>query len=170
MPTMASLGHESESKNLLAIIDAIPSLIHTARPDGYIDYFNRRWLQYVGRPIENLLGWKWTAAIHPEDVEGLVETLRVSLASGEPLVHEARVRRADGEYRWMLHHKVAVRDETGKIIKGYGSSIDIEDRKRTQEQLRSTAQELQKSEFYLAEAQRRFLGGYSERSLVCPAG
>ena len=79
---MLSSGHESAPKHLERIIDSIPSLIHTARPDGYLDYFNQRWLQYVGLPIEDLLGWKWTTAIHPEDVEAIVDKWRFSLASG----------------------------------------------------------------------------------------
>ena len=115
---MASLGHESESKHLERIIDSIPSLIHTARPDGYLDYFNQRWLQYVGLPIEDLLGWKWTASIHPEDVEAIVDRWRFSLASGEEFLHEARVRRADAEYRWMLHRKVAVRVSKNENLNG----------------------------------------------------
>jgi PAS domain S-box-containing protein len=147
MPAMASPGHGFESKHLLGIIDSIPSLIHTGRPDGYLDYFNQPWLRYVGLPLEELLSWKWTAAIHPEDVEAVVNRWRFSLASGEPFLHEARVRRADGEYRWMLHHKVAVRDGAGDIVKWYGSSIDIEDRKRAEE-----AQ--QRTESFLAEGQR----------------
>src|SRR4029077_20142259 len=139
---MASLGHDSEPEHLLRVIDSIPSLIHTARPDGYFDYFNQRWLDYAGLPIEDLLGWKWTAAIHPEDVEGLVAKLRFSIASGEPFLHEARVRRADGEYRWMLHHKVAVRDEADKIVKWCGSSIDVEDRKWAECKIREQEAEL----------------------------
>ncbi|HZW92819.1 MAG TPA: PAS domain-containing protein [Candidatus Eremiobacteraceae bacterium] len=158
---MASLGHESESKHLESLIDSIPSLIHTGRPDGYLDYFNQRWLQYLGLPMDDLLGWKWRAAIHPEDVEAIVDKWRHSIASGEPFLHEARVRRADGDYRWMLHHKVAVRDEFGQIVKWYGSSIDIEDRKQAEEQLRRSTQELQRSAFYLAEAQRLgHIGGW----------
>src|SRR5258707_1725676 len=84
----------------------------------------------------------------------MVEKWRASLASGEPFLYEARVLRADGEYRWMLHHKVAERDGCGQIVKWYGSSIDIEDRKRAEVQLRRSTQELQRSEFYLAEGQR----------------
>src|SRR3954447_932458 len=154
MLAMAVPGHESESKHSLGIIDSVPSLIHTARPDGYLDYFNQHWLDYLGLPMEGLLGWKWTAAIHPEDVEAIVIRWRSSISTGEPFLHEARVRRADGEYRWMLHHKVALRDEQGEIVKWYGSSIDIEDRKRAEERLREDAQELQRSDFYLAEGQR----------------
>src|SRR5580704_16763938 len=71
----------------------------------------------------------------------------VLLRTGEHLRIESRVRRADGQFCWFLHHKVPMRDETGRIIKWYGASIDIEDRKRAEEALR-------RSEAYLAEAQR----------------
>ena len=59
--------------------DSAPSLIHTGRPDGHLDFFNQTWLRYVGRSLEDLQGWKWTAFIHPEDVEGIVEKWRASL-------------------------------------------------------------------------------------------
>src|SRR5713101_4172422 len=117
-----------QTSDLQLLIDSAPTLIHTSMPDGYLD--------------------------HPEDVQGIMEKWRASLASGEPFLHEARVLRADGEYRWMLHHKVAARDEYGQIVKWYGSSIDIEDRKRAEIQLRRSTQELQRSEFYFAEGQR----------------
>src|SRR5580700_8091788 len=158
MRAMAANGdgaaRRDQTSDLQLLVDSAPSLIHTGRPDGYLDFFNQTWLMYVGRPLGDLQGWKWTAFIHPEDVEEIVEKWRASLASGEPFLHEARVLRTDGEYRWMLHHKVAVRDGCGQIVKWYGSSIDIEDRKRAEEQLRQSTQELQRSEFYLAEGQR----------------
>src|SRR5882724_1253081 len=143
-----------QASDLQLLVDSAPSLIHTGRPDGCLDFFNQTWLRYVGRPLEDLQDWKWTAFIHPEDVEGIVEKWRASLASGEPFLDEARVLRADGEYHWMLHHKVAVRDGCGQIVKWYGSSIDIEDRKRAEVQLRRSTEELQRSECYLAEGQR----------------
>ncbi|MEN3370014.1 MAG: hypothetical protein V7609_2157 [Verrucomicrobiota bacterium] len=118
------------------VIDTTPALIHTGRPDGYLDYFNQRWLKYVGLSLEEIKGWAWTNVIHPEDVEGMVNEWRAVIASGKPFQYEARVRRADGEYRWMLHHKVPLRDEEGDIVKWYGSSIDIEDRKRAEMQWR----------------------------------
>ena len=145
-PALAD-GKASQAPDFRLLIDSLPALIHTSLPDGYLDFFNQGWLDYVGRPLEDLLGWSWTEYIHPEDVEGIVEKWRASLASGEPFLHETRVRRADGEYRWMLHHKVAVRDQQGNIVKWHGSSIDIEDRKRAEEAL-------QQSQFYLAEGQR----------------
>src|SRR5271154_7507327 len=146
---MASVGDGAarwdRTSDLQLLIDSAPSLIHTSKPDGYLDFFNQTWLRYVGRSLEDMQGWNWTAVIHPEDVEGILEKWRASVASGEPFLYEARVQRADGEYRWMLHHKVAVRDGSGQIVKWHGSSFDIEDRKRAEVQLRRSAEELQKS-------------------------
>ena len=125
---MKTAEHGPDLASLRVLVDSLPALIHTGLPDGYLDFFNQRWLEFVGLRLEDLEGWKWMAAVHPDDVTGLVARWRACLASGEPLEFEARVRRADGEYRWMLHHKVALRDECGQIVKWYGSSIDIEDR------------------------------------------
>jgi len=85
---------------------------------------------------------KWAASVHSEDVEGMVNAWRTSVVSGEPFLYEARVRRADGQYRWMLHQKVAVRDEQENIVKWYGTSIDIDDRRRAEEAIREAETEL----------------------------
>src|SRR5258705_5416232 len=69
--------------NLRQIIDSAPALIHTARPDGYLDFFNQTWLDFVGQPLKSLLGWKWTSWIHPEEVESFVQKWRESIATGE---------------------------------------------------------------------------------------
>ena len=135
-------------------VDTTPALIHTARPDGYLDYFNRGWLDFLGKSLEDVCGWRWTESVHPEDVAALVQKWHAALASGEPFEIEARVRRADGSYRAFLHRKLPLRDEHGNIVKWFGSSLDIEDRKHAEEQFRRSTQELQKSELYLAEGQR----------------
>jgi PAS domain S-box-containing protein len=154
MPAMASSGLGSERLKAQLLVDSIPALIHTARPDGYLDYFNKPWLEYLGVTLDKVTGWNWTAFVHPEDVEGIVVKWRACLATGETFEYETRVRRANGEYRWMFHRKVPLRDANGKIVKWYGSSLDIDERKTAEEQLRRSAQELQRSEFYLAEGQR----------------
>jgi len=157
MRAMVSPRRESEPLDILDIqtlVDSIPSLIHTSRPDGYLDYFNKRWLEYLGVPLDQVAGWNWTAFIHPEDVDGIVTLWRACLASGGVFEYETRVLSANGDYRWMFHRKVPLRDANGNIVKWYGSSMDIEDRKSAEEQFRSNAEELQRSEFYLAEAQR----------------
>jgi PAS domain S-box-containing protein len=135
---------------LRLVIDTTPALIHSGRPDGYLDFFNRRWLEYLGLSLEDICGWRWTNAIHPEDIEEIGSKWRTSLATGEPFEAEARVRRADGEYRRLLHRTVPLRDERGNIIQWYGSSIDIEDRRRAEDAVR-------RSEVNLAEAQKHIL-------------
>src|SRR5258707_15385889 len=77
-----------QTSDLQLLVDSAPSLIHTGRPDGYLDFFNQTWLRYVGRSLEDLQGWKWIAFIHPEDVEGIVNTWRAPVPSGEPFLHE----------------------------------------------------------------------------------
>ncbi len=154
MPAMASSRPESEALNIQLLVDSIPALIHTSRPDGYLDYFNKPWLEYLGVTLDKVAGWNWTAFIHPGDLDGIVATWRASLASGEIFEYETRVRRADGDYRWMFHRKVPLRDARGNIVKWYGSSLDIEERKTAEDQLRRNTQALQRSEFYLAEGQR----------------
>ena len=129
---------QSSERNLSQIINVIPALIHTARPDGYLDYFNWRWLEYLGCSLVDVEGWKWTAWIHPDDLRGIVDNWRACLASGEIFEYETRVRRCDGQYRWMFHRKVPLRDEQGNIVRWYGTSLDIEDRKRTEEALRQS--------------------------------
>ena len=141
MAHMAFSGHDSEQpvnpSDVHLVINSVPAFIHTAMPDGYVDFFNETSLTYMGRSLEDVQGWKWISSIHPDDVEGIVAKWRASLASGELFLYEARVQRADGEYRWMLHHKVPRRDTNGIIIKWYGSSIDIEDRKRAEKKVRN---------------------------------
>src|ERR1700722_9395156 len=157
MSTMAKddpIPVDDQSLFFRQIVDSFPELLHTARPDGYLDFFNQTWLDFTGVPLEKLLGWDWTSSIHPEDVEAFVQKMRESFAKGKPFEETSRVRRADGVYRWMLNRKVPRFDRDGKLIKWHGSSIDIDDRKRVEEQLIKSAQESQRSEAYLAEAQR----------------
>src|SRR6201996_6264463 len=158
--TMCTMGADKNSSvddqglSLRQIIDLSPALIHTARPDGYLDFFNRKWLDFTGQSLEKLLGWDWTSCIHPDEAESFAQKMREAFARGEPFQETSRVRRADGVYRWMLHLKTPLRNADGIIIKGFGSSIDIEERKRAEEELQTSAQLLQRNEFYLAEAQR----------------
>jgi PAS domain S-box-containing protein len=138
---------------LRLVIDTTPALIHTGRPDGYLDYFNQSWLEFLGLPLEEVCGWRWTGAVHPEDVAGLLQKWHAALGSGVPLEAEARVRRADGEYRLLLHRKVPLRNDQGAILKWYGSSVDIEEQRRVQERILQDERE-RLSEALLAEAQR----------------
>jgi PAS domain S-box-containing protein len=132
----------ASERNLKLIIDTIPVLAWSALPDGKADYFNQHYLDYIGFSAEQASGWGWTAAVHPEDLEGLAKTWQSIRDSGELGEAEARLRRFDGEYRWFLFRANPMRDESGKIVKWYGQNTDIEDRKR--------------SEFLLRESERQF--------------
>jgi formate hydrogenlyase transcriptional activator len=123
---------ESEAQFQLAI-DTIPGLVWTARPDGHIDYLNQRWREYTGLSLSEAGGWGWQIAIHPEDVAGLVEYWSSVLAAGKAGETEARLRRFDGEYRWFLFRGVPLCDGTGKLVKWYGQTTDIDERKRAEE-------------------------------------
>jgi len=145
-------------------VDTTPALIHTARPDGYLDYFNRGWLDFLGKSLEDVCGWRWTESVHPEDVAAIVQKWHAALASGEPFEIEARVRRADGSYCALLHRKLPLRDEHGNIVKWFGSSIDIEDRKSAAQRIAEKTSQLERSEFFLREGERlAHMGSWSLR-------
>jgi PAS domain S-box-containing protein len=145
---------DDQTLRLRQILDSSPALIHTGKPDGSLDFFNRTWCEFVGKPAEALHGWGWVACIHPSDIGVLVEKWRESIDTGDPLEVEARVRRADGKFRWMLHRTIALRGADGTIIQWHGSSIEIEGQKQLEESLRRNVEELQTNKYFLAEAQR----------------
>src|SRR5271169_4198374 len=155
--SMNSKRHPSvddQTLRLRQILDSSPALIHTAAPDGALDFFNRTWCEFLGKPVEELYGWKWTSSVHPDDIAELLEKWRESIATGSPLEAEARVRRADGEFRWMLHQKMAQHNADGVIIGWHGASIDIENRIQVEDSLREKVKELQTNKHFLAESQR----------------
>jgi PAS domain S-box-containing protein len=124
-----------QERKLRDVIETIPTFAWTALPDGSIDFVNHYWKEYTGLSTERTVGSGWREAAHPEDVARNVEKWRASLANGEPFEDEVRYRRAaDGQYRWFLSRAVPLRDGQGTILKWYGTSADIEDRKRAEEE------------------------------------
>lgn len=113
-------------------IDTIPGLVWSSLPDGHIDYLNERWLAYTGLSLHEASGWGWQAAVHPDDLPGLVTYWKSILALKEPGEYEARLRRFDGQYHWFLFRGVPLRDEQQNLIKWYGTNIDIEDRRASE--------------------------------------
>ena len=122
---------QAENK-LRVVVDTIPALVWSTLPDGSCDFNNMRWLEYTGLSSEDAMGWGYRAAIHPDDLEHSAGVWGVHFAAGEPFEEESRLRRADGEYRWFLNRVVPLRDELGCVVKWYGTSTDIEDRKRAE--------------------------------------
>src|SRR6202165_459306 len=115
---------QSSEDSLRLVIDTIPAYAWSARPDGSVDFLNQRLLEFTGRSPEDLLGWGWGSLVHPEDLMTYVGDWHAAVATGEPMENEARVRRMDGDYRWLLVRNVPLRDELGNIVKWYGTAID----------------------------------------------
>ena len=124
---------------LRLVVDTIPTLVWRAGPDGVPDFLNQPALDYTGLSLDQAKTG-WPRAFHPDDKKGMLVKWSAIRASGAPGGLEARLRRFDGEYRWFLFQAVPLRDESGNIVKWYGSSTDIEDRKRAEEALRESEQ------------------------------
>jgi PAS domain S-box-containing protein len=132
---------ESEQR-LVQIINTIPTTAWSTRPDGYCDFLSDRWLDYAGFTFEQAVGWNWSAAIHPDDAEALYTYWKGCLATGTPVDTVARMRRFDGEYRWFLFRANPLRDAEGNIVKWFGTNVDVEDRRRAEEALRTSERNL----------------------------
>ncbi|MCU1242196.1 MAG: sensor histidine kinase protein [Candidatus Acidoferrum typicum] len=128
---------QSEDR-LRLVIDTIPAHVWSTRPDGSVDFVNRRWLETTGLTIEDALRWNWGSVVHPDDLARYLDEWRAALAAGDPTESEVRLRRADGNYRWWLVRNVPLRNDAGNIVKWYGTAIDIEERKCAEEALRET--------------------------------
>ncbi|MEJ0032777.1 MAG: PAS domain S-box protein [Bacteroidota bacterium] len=118
------------------IIDTIPMMVWTIRPDGTVDFFNKRWLDYAGvEVIENP-----NQIVHPEDLPRVMEKWLTNRAADRLSEDEMRLRGTDGKYRWFLIRTAPLHDEQGKIVKWYGVSFDIDDSKQLGVALRESEQ------------------------------
>jgi PAS domain S-box-containing protein len=128
--------------NLRRVIDTIPTVSWCNLPDGPNEFLSKGWHDYTGMSPEEAQGWGWSAAFHPDDLPPLMKRWQELLVSGEPGEIEARIRRHDGEYRWFLIRVAPFHDETGTILRWYGTSTDIHDRKLADEALRASENNL----------------------------
>ena len=145
--TLEIARHKGTEDELRAIIDNAPVFLWSDLPDGYCDFLNQPWLTYFNLSLQEAQGAGWATLLHPDDAAHHLESWQKSVSTGIPFETEARYRSPDGEYRWFLNRANPLRDKTGRIVKWYGTNIDIENLKRTERRLRQ-------SEAYLAEAQR----------------
>jgi len=129
-------------RELRLVVDTIPVQVASTLRDGSLDLVNERWREYFGLSLQEALDGGLKDVIHPEDRAEYLDRWRTALSTGAPFELEARLRRADGEYRWVLSRSVPLRDGLGNVIRRYGTGIDIEDRKRAEEQLKTTSEQL----------------------------
>ena len=137
----------SSQRELSVIIETMPGLVWCASPDGELSYVNRRILDYLGVENNNLLSGGWAHFLHPDDVASVVASWSHSVASGEAFEVQARLRGADGAYRWFHSLSQLGRDTEGNPARWYGVMIDVDDRKRAEEKV-------EQAYLRLAEAQR----------------
>jgi PAS domain S-box-containing protein len=153
-------------RELRDAIDTIPAIVWSTLPDGSNAYINKRFVEYSGSSAEQMAGSGWQALIHPDDLERHAAKWMEAVATGKPHENEVRSRRADGQYRWQLDRGAPLRDEDGSIVKWYGVTTDIEDRKRAEEALGFLSRDLQESKAKLEEAQRITHVGYWEWDIL----
>lgn len=123
---------QRSERELQEVIETIPAMAWSAATDGAAEFFNRRWLDYAGLSADQVYGWGWTSAVHPDDLSRLADYWRSILTSGEPGEFEARLRRFDGVYRWFLFRATPSLDH-GRVVKWYGTNTDIEARKTAEQ-------------------------------------
>jgi two-component system CheB/CheR fusion protein len=121
------LALREQDGQLRQLVESLPQLVWTSRPDGACDHLNHQWVEFTGVEEAKQLGYGWLEQLHPEDRE------RVKLAWSEAIGAVARfdldfrIRDRDGAYRWFRSHAVPIRDMQGKLLKWYGSNTEIDD-------------------------------------------
>ena len=133
---------ESEARQR-ALLEALPQLVWTCRPDGNCDYYNPQFQNFTGAPAEQHLRWAWLNIVHAEDRQILELTWRLSLATGSVFDVDARLCRANGTHRWFKLRSVPMRDEKGEIARWFGTATEITDLVEARETLRRSNDELE---------------------------
>jgi PAS domain S-box-containing protein len=138
-------------RRLRELADAMPQIVWGADPSGQFDYYNRRWHEFTGRPEGTPGDASWADVVHPDDQQECSERWRSAVETGNAYEIESRLKQASGEYRWHLTRALPVRDGGGTITRWLGTCTDIDGRRRTEDQLRSSAVMLRQSNRELEE-------------------
>jgi PAS domain S-box-containing protein len=135
----------TSERELGLIIETIPALVWSAGPGGEVNYMNRRVVNYTGATLEILARDGWTNFLHPDDFEPTLRVWSHAVATGGEYEVQYRLRRSDGAYRWFQAVGQLLRDGEGRVTRWYGLLIDIDDRKRMEEDLRATQSRLSRA-------------------------
>ena len=130
-------------RELRLVIDTIPAMSWWTLADGPNEYCSKGWMEYTGMKQGQELGYGWLEAFHPEDREAHFAKWRAATETGGLFESVARIRGSDGVYRWFLTQGVPLRDESGKIVRWYGTNVDIDERKRAESLLQGEKQLLE---------------------------
>jgi PAS domain S-box-containing protein len=149
-----SLGAPSprESEGLFRLVaDSLPLLVWISGSDKRCTYFNKPWLDFTGRPLESEIGDGWTEGVHAADLQDCLETYTRAFAHSEPFMMEYRLRRHDGEYRWVLDNSAPLFDPDGSFAGYIGACFDVTEFRRER---KDAEESLRRKELELKEAQR----------------
>jgi PAS domain S-box-containing protein len=144
----------AREERLRLVTSLVPVQVWTAQPDGRLDFVNTRVLEYFGRSPESLLRECWRRDIHPDDRARVRDQVSRSLSNGEEFRAEVRLRRSNGTYRWHISQALPQFDEDGRIVRWFGTNMDVDEQRRAEQALR----ERQQREHFLAEAGRVLVG------------
>jgi PAS domain S-box-containing protein len=133
----------ASERSLRELTETIPQMLWSAEPDGVVDYCNQRALDYTGLSAEQVRGAGWMKTVHRDDIEGMSRAWTVAVSSGEPFQQEFRcLRAADQTYRWCISRALPLRDPSGRILKWFGTVVDLHDWREAQQALQMTQAEL----------------------------
>jgi len=138
----------ASEENLRLIINSLPVLVWSARPDGSADFVNQSWLDYAGLPAEQILEWGFLDLYHPDDIPEMVEIWKRDLEYSDHTRLKGRIRGADGQYRWFYFSGRKLTDANG-VVRWFGVNIDIENLQRAEIALRESEAALRESEHKL---------------------
>ncbi|GHO51782.1 hypothetical protein KSB_02570 [Ktedonobacter robiniae] len=145
---------KANEQNFRVLAETVPQLVWTTRPDGLSDYFNQRFRDYTHATFEQLYGYGWSQFLHPDDSERTLAARAHAFRTGTP--YEVAYRFKEGQtgvYRWFLARAMPVRNDTGQIVKWFGTITDIDDQKRTEQRLKDSEENLR----VLAETMPQFV-------------
>jgi PAS domain S-box-containing protein len=159
--------------NFRVIADAAPVLIWRSGLDKLCYWFNKVWLDFTGRTMEQEMGNGWAEGVHPDDFQSCLEIYVSKFDARQPFRMEYRIKRHDGEYRWILDNGVPIYDSKNNFIGYIGSCIDITDRKNAEDELKRSNADLQRfaevTAHHLSEPARR-IATYADRLSAQLAG
>src|ERR1700754_2795115 len=132
----------SSEQELRLLVETIPTLVWRAAPNGTFDYVNKRMLEYLGAPLDEVIGWGWMEKVHPDDIVFKVNTWLKALERESDHDAVCRIRAADGRYRWFEVRGEPMRASDGTVLSWYGVLIDIDDRTKAEVALRESEYKL----------------------------
>ena len=135
---------EARERQFLILANSISQLAWMADGKGYIFWYNDRWYRYTGTTLEEMQGWGWQKVHHPDEVDRVVERIKIAFTTGEPWDDTFPLRSKTGEYRWFLSRALPIFDADGKVSRWFGTNTDITEQRELEQALRASRDELER--------------------------